>query len=135
LPRGNQAEVAAAVREHGLTSRQTAEVVRRVEQAPSSESARELLEDPMRFLDSPPVGGAHEADARLSEPGDKLRRSLAALERQASITDRVLRSCSAGQLRSSDLDALRTRVHELTETLRALLSALAELVEADVADA
>ncbi len=110
-------------------------MVRRVEQAPSSESARELLDDPVRFLDSPPAGGPREADARLSEPGDKLRRSLAALDRQASLTDRVLRSYSAGQLRSSDLDALRTRVHEITQTLRALLSALAELVGDDAADA
>jgi len=135
LPRGNQARVAAAIREHGLTSRQTPELVRRVLQAPNSKSVQELLDDPMRFVDSPPAGSAHKRDARLSEPGDKLRRSLAALARQASITDRMVHLSSAGQMVCSDLEVLGPQVRDVTAIVRAVLAALAQLIGDDGADA
>jgi ParB/RepB/Spo0J family partition protein len=126
LPRGNQAQVAEAVEKHGLTSRQTGELVGRLLETDDEESKAELLADPLRYLESAPAPSPRRRDARLSESGDKLKWSLGALGRQATITDRVLRSPSNAPL-SSDLDVLGPDLREVIEALRAVLETLVGL--------
>src|SRR5690606_1926014 len=50
LPRGNQLRAAEAVRDHGLTSRQSAQLVERLLGTDDPAARREVLADPLRFL-------------------------------------------------------------------------------------
>ena len=50
LPRGNQERVAQVVRDHGLTSRQTAQLVERFLAVASADEAEALLADPLQVL-------------------------------------------------------------------------------------
>ncbi len=126
LPRGNQARVAEAVQQHALTSRQTAELVGRVLDADDEESASALLDDPLRYLASASVKSPVRRDARLSTSGDKVRRSLDALERQATMTDRVL-CAPTRELVSSDLDVLGPAVRAALGAVHTVLQSLIEL--------
>ncbi len=81
LPRGNQLRAAEAVREHQLTSRQTAQLVQRLHASADPQARRELLADPLRYLGVETPGAARaQADPRLSEAGNRLRRLLLRFE-------------------------------------------------------
>lgn len=127
LPRGNQAEVAAAIQRHGLTSRQATQLVRRLVDVTDEASTKELLDDPLRFLASTSVPKMVR-DPRLSDPGDKLRRSLDLLAFQARVTDRVIHAPSTGLLVRSDVDVLRPQVRDVVSTLEAILRTLIQVV-------
>jgi ParB-like chromosome segregation protein Spo0J len=77
LPRGNQLQAAQAVRDHELTSRQTARLVERLQKSDDPAARREVLADPLRFIgaESPHAMSA-ACDPRLSDPGNRLRRLL-----------------------------------------------------------
>jgi ParB-like chromosome segregation protein Spo0J len=75
LPRGNQLRAADAVRDHALTSRQTARLVERLQHSDDPAARREVLADPLRFIGAVP-SGATGSDPRLSEGGNRLRRLL-----------------------------------------------------------
>lgn len=130
LPRGNQGAVAAAIQRHGLTSRQATQLVRRLVDVNDEESTKELLDDPVRFLASASVPKIVR-DPRLSDPGDKLRRSLDLLAQQARVTDRVIHAPSTGLLVRSDVDVLRPQVRDVVPTLEAILRTLSQLVGSD----
>jgi len=134
LPRGNQAAAADAVQEHGLTSRQTSELVGRLLEAEDDNGRRELLDDPLRFLTSAPVP-LSKRDARLSTAGNQIQRSLERLTRQAVSTDRLLRVATEGFVHS-DVDVLGPTFDKLKAALRAVLSTVVELTanEADSGD-
>ena len=128
LPRGNQPRVAAAVQRHGLTSRQSAELVGRVLHAPDEQGVAELLDDPMRFIESPPSRAGTARDARLSQGGDALRRSLDRLARQARITERTIHSPRIGLLVCSDEEVLRPHVRDVLQTLELILATLRQFL-------
>jgi len=76
LPRGNQLRAAAAVRDHGLTSRQAARLVERLQQSDDPAARREVLADPLRFIGTDKSEVSPVSDPRLSERGNQLRRLL-----------------------------------------------------------
>jgi ParB-like chromosome segregation protein Spo0J len=77
LPRGNQIGAARAVQEHGLTSRQSAALVRRLLSSEDPMARREVLEEPLRYVSTAKgEEPARTADARLSPGGNEVRRSL-----------------------------------------------------------
>lgn len=77
LPRGNQLRVAQAVRDHQLTSRQSACLVAQLLQTTDPLAVREVLADPLRHLAAEtPSAKAPQCDPRLSEGGNRLRRVL-----------------------------------------------------------
>jgi hypothetical protein len=77
LPRGNQLRVAQAVRDHQLTSRQSAYLVAQLLQTTDPLAVREVLADPLRYLATEaPSAKAPQCDPRLSEGGNRLRRVL-----------------------------------------------------------
>lgn len=81
LPRGNQVRAAEAVRDHQLTSRQSAHLVQRMLQTTDPQAVREVLADPLRYLvTEAPSARAPECDPRLSGGGDRLRRLLLSWE-------------------------------------------------------
>ena len=86
LPRGNQGATAAAIVEHGLTSRQTGELVLRMLGASDTEAAAAVLTDPLRFLDlaKQTVAGVTPSDPRLSRAGEDIRRWLVRFDQAAS---------------------------------------------------
>ena len=131
LPRGNQAEAAIAVERHGLTSRQTTEIVGRLLDAGDEDSKRELLDDPLRFLASQSSKALRRRDARLSDVGSKVRRSLDALARQARITERTIHAPRQTPLTCSDVDVLRPQVRDVVQTLDELRGTLNRLLDGD----
>jgi ParB-like chromosome segregation protein Spo0J len=81
LPRGNQLRAARAVRDHQLTSRQSAHLVQRLLQTTDPLAVREVLADPLTYLTAEgPRTRASECDPRLSEGGNRLRRVLLSWE-------------------------------------------------------
>jgi len=64
LPRGNQARVAQVVRDHGLTSRQTAQLVELYLGAESGDEIDALLAEPLRVL----AAAAQPKDKPTSQP-------------------------------------------------------------------
>lgn len=77
LPRGNQLRAAQAVRDHELTSRQTARLVERLQKSDDPLARREVLDDPLRFIGAESLPAMSAAcDPRLSESGNRLRRLL-----------------------------------------------------------
>ncbi len=137
LPRGNQVQAAATIQRHGLSSRQTAQLVRRLLEAPDETGHQELLDDPMRFLDSPDVAGRRRRrrDARLSDAGDKVSVSIDALTRQARITEAVVRSKASGLRAASDLEVLTPQLRDATRALDVILTTLTSFMDAQHADA
>lgn len=83
LPRGNQGGVAEAVRQHGLTTRQTARLVDKVVMAASPESIDPLLADPLRFV-QPEAAPTTAKDPRLSAKAEAIRQSLLRLSQGAA---------------------------------------------------
>jgi ParB/RepB/Spo0J family partition protein len=135
VPRGHQAQAADAIQQHGLTSRQTAQLVGRLLQASNQAGIDELLGDPMRFLQSPAAKNLHPRDARLSAAGGKVSISIDALTRQARITHSVVRSPTTGLHVTSDLEVLRPQIREATEAVAAVLANLNKFVNAPSVDA
>ena len=83
LPRGNQPEVAHAVREHGLPCRRVHQLVESW-RGSTEEGRRALLADPCRYLGvSPKPHSPPARDPRLSEEAEAVRQSLIRLESAA----------------------------------------------------
>jgi ParB-like chromosome segregation protein Spo0J len=76
LPRGNQAPLAAAIRAHGLTSRQAHVVVEALLGTEDPTARREVLADPLRYVVVEETRTATARDPRLGAGGNELRRSL-----------------------------------------------------------
>jgi ParB/RepB/Spo0J family partition protein len=77
LPRGNQLQVARAIREHGLSVRQSVLLTQRLQQVGDPHAARAVLDDPLRYLAA--ESGTQrlaDRDPRLGEDGNRLRRLL-----------------------------------------------------------
>lgn len=87
LPRGNQTRAAEAMRDHQLTSRQSAQLVERLLETSDPLAVREVLADPLRYLAAQAVSG-RERDPRLSEGGNRLRRLLVSFD---GISDQLTR--------------------------------------------
>jgi ParB/RepB/Spo0J family partition protein len=98
LPRGNQLRVAQAVRDHQLTSRQSAYLVAQLLQTTDPLAVREVLADPLRYLAAEAPGAkAAQRDPRLSEGGNRLRRVLLSWEGLCShLTRSLCRYAPAG---------------------------------------
>lgn len=88
LPRGNQPRAAEAVRDHQLTSRQSAQLIERLLETSDPLAVREVLADPLRYLATDAVS-APERDPRLSGGANRLRRLLVSWD---GIGDQLTRS-------------------------------------------
>lgn len=98
LPRGNQQPVARAAIDHGLSSRECTQLVEKLRDTHDEQAAREVLEDPRRYID--PSGSAtartRGSDPRLSKDGNRLRSSLLSWQRACSrLTDELRRMPTA----------------------------------------
>lgn len=80
LPRGNQLRTAEAVRDHQLTSRQSAQLVERLLETSDPLAVREVLADPLRYLGTETGESMPRRDPRLSEGGNRLRRLLVSFD-------------------------------------------------------
>jgi len=75
LPHGNQPEVAASVRRHGLTSRDAARLVRLFERTSDRGAQEDLLDAPRTALETAHgPGRAAPHDPRLDKLGNRVRR-------------------------------------------------------------
>jgi ParB/RepB/Spo0J family partition protein len=88
LPRGNQARAAEAVREHQLTSRQSAQLIERLLATADPMAVREVLSDPLRYLTGE-AASALRRDPRLSEGGNRLKGLLVSF---GGLSDQLTRS-------------------------------------------
>jgi hypothetical protein len=89
LPRGNQVRAAAAVRDHQLTSRQSAQLIERLLATADPMAVREVLADPLRYLSAETASSAPRRDPRLSEGGNRLRGLLVSF---GGLSDQLTRS-------------------------------------------
>jgi len=89
LPRGNQPRAAEAVRDHQLTSRQSAQLVERLLETADPQAVREVLADPLRYLAAESGESSPRRDPRLSEGGNRLRRLLVSWD---GLSDQLTRS-------------------------------------------
>ncbi len=119
LPRGNQLRAAQAVRDHELTSRQTARLVERLQKSDDPAARREVLADPLRFIgaESPHAMGA-ACDPRLSESGNRLRRLLLSWEGISSQVARSLNRDAPAGLPAEDARVLGPLLHRALGSAR-----------------
>jgi ParB/RepB/Spo0J family partition protein len=92
LQRCNQQPVAQAVRDHQLSSRESAQLVRRLRKIRDPEAVRTVLDDPWHYIAAAENGTkpARDSDPRLSEAGNRLRCSLLSWERASDQLTRAL---------------------------------------------
>lgn len=130
LPRGNQAEVANAVREHGLPSRRVHQLVESWRN--STEECREaLLADPNRYLGVSPLAYRPPVrDLRLSEEAEAVRQSLIRLELAAG---RFGQSVDRYVPRAFDLEQIGILKAPMLRARKELREALDELEQVLVA--
>ncbi|MHB8817031.1 MAG: ParB/RepB/Spo0J family partition protein, partial [Steroidobacteraceae bacterium] len=88
LPRGNQPRAAEAVREHQLTSRQSAQLIERLLGTADPMAVREVLADPLRYLGAE-AASSPRRDPRLSEGCNRL---LGLLVSFGGLSDQLTRS-------------------------------------------
>lgn len=116
LPRGNQLQAAAAVRDHALTSRQAARLVEGLLKTDDPIARREVLADPLRFIGDEQSESVAVADPRLSERSNQLRRLLLSFDGVSSHLSRSLSRQAPAGLAAEEARVLGPIVH------RALLS-------------
>jgi len=118
LPRGNQLHAAEAVRDHGLTSRQAAQLVERLLGTDDPAARREVLADPLRFIvvDKPDIVAA--ADPRLDERSNQLRRLLLSFDGVSSHLSRSLNRHAPAGLAADEARVLGPIVHRALDSGR-----------------
>jgi len=145
LPRGNQAAVARVVRDHGLTSRQTARLVELYLAAQSAADVEALLAEPLKALAmvaqhsdkaaEPSVTDGAAVDPRLGAAAAQLVRQLRRFDRaavsvyEAAVAASPLKALELGLLA---LDARAAAAHG--QQAQARLQALAKTADAKGAD-
>lgn len=115
LPRGNQATVAQAVREHQLSSRQTAELVTLVLCADDPAAREALLTDPLRYVVRGAASRVTSGDPRLGKRADEIRKRLLSLRGAAFGLDNAVRRHTPAGL---DPDEAGLLLDLLADTLR-----------------
>jgi len=121
LPRGNQVELAAVVRAHGLGVRDTEELVSLCRHAPDDETRRWVLEHPRAALAaSRGEGKESQTDPRLSSAGQRFQRTMrlaqGAVSRLCQLLPPRLEQTDRPLL-SQDVGRLRARSEEMTSLL------------------
>lgn len=130
LPRGNQAPVALAVRQHHLSSRQCAKLVEQALRCHDAPALDALLRDPWRRIGERQTQEPAR-DPRLGEAAETLRSRLIGLERSASWLHESLLRHPLASLSSEELEILgelaasvRERCEHITTRLEELLAAV-----------
>lgn len=121
LPRGNQVELAAVVRAHGLAVRDTEALARLVSHAPDDATRRWVLEHPRETLQtSRGEGEEPRVDSRLSPAGQRFQRTLrlteGAVSRMCQLLPPRLEQTDRPLL-TADVGRLRARSEEMTSRL------------------
>jgi ParB/RepB/Spo0J family partition protein len=111
LPRGNQLRAAEAVRDHGLTSRQAAQLVERLLATDDPAARREVLADPLRFIGTEQPQVVAAADPRLDERSNQLRRLLLSFDGVSSHLSRSLSRHAPAGLAAEEARVLGPLVH------------------------
>jgi len=99
LQRCNQQPVAQAISDHQLSSRESAQLVRRLRNARTPQVVREVLDDPRRYIAENATKHASDRDPHLSEDGNRLRHILLNWERVCGQLSRALRRASVAEAR------------------------------------
>jgi ParB-like chromosome segregation protein Spo0J len=128
LPRGNQVAMAAAIRAHGLSSRQAHRIVRELMRAAEPAARAEVLADPLRYLTAePPV--ARVVDPRLGKRANEVRESLLMVSSASERWARTVVRCAPAGLVGDDariLAPLVERTLRSASETTALLERLAK---------
>lgn len=121
LQRCNQQQVAQAVREHELTTRQSERLVDRLRQTCDPQAMREVLADPLRYIAlENGAERASEDDPRLSEDGNRLRRMLLSWQSFCGKITHDLRGQPAPADAHVLAEVLQDAVHSAERVLRQL---------------
>lgn len=126
LPRGNQEEMAEAIRRHALTSRQARWLVTVLLDSDDPQARRDVLADPLRYVAAaqrPPS----KNDPRLGLGGNAIRRSLYALLEAGGWLKRNVERHAASGLDNEEAGVLLPLVkkaHAASDETTRLLSTL-----------
>lgn len=123
LQRCNQLRAAQAVVDHQLSSRQCAQLVRRLKEIGDPQAMQEVLEDPLRYLgDLGALGakGARDSDPRLSEDGNRLLRELLSWQNACGHLARELRCHPAAVEAHLLVPELQDALHAARRAMRQL---------------
>jgi hypothetical protein len=103
LQRCNQSSVAQAVGNHQLSSRESSRLVQRLRNArkPEDQAVCEMLQDPWRYIGAAETGARHagDDDPRLTDDGNRLRRSLLSWQDICGQLTRKLRRVGVADVR------------------------------------
>lgn len=124
LQRCNQREVARAVREYQLTSRQVSQLVSSLLRSDEPAAKEALMADPLRYLVTASTPRVSRGDPRLGAGANELRRRLLSLRGAAFGLDHAVKRHLPGGL---DFDEARLLLDLLADTLRASHGAVAVL--------
>lgn len=128
LPCGNQIAVAGVLRDHGLVSRQAAQLVTLLLQTDDPEARRAVLADPLRYIPVRAPRKALASDPRLTGGGNEVRRCLLQVEGAAARLQRSCQTYAPAGLDAQDLPVLAVQVEQTLRTGRQLLTQLAQLL-------
>ena len=120
LPRGNQVEMAAVVRQAGLGVRQTETLVSLWRQAPSEAVRQFVVTHPKEALEAAGASPEPPVDPRLSSQGQSVQRRLRGTMRALAQLAEALGSGLPSEdrtLLAEDIDALRHRMTALSSRL------------------
>lgn len=126
LPRGNQAQVAAAIREHHLSSRQCSKLVDHALRCENVRALDALLRDPWPRL-TERKAEEPTADPRLGPVAESLRGRLIGLERSASwLIESLPKHPTTVALSNEEIDVLAELARSCGERCQEAVAGIAE---------
>jgi len=129
LPRGNQVPMAAAVRAHGLTSKQAHRVVTELLRTADPAARDEVLANPLRYLGVAELPTARVEDPRLGKRANEVRESLLLVGSASERCARTVVRCAPAGLVGDEariLGPLVERTRRSASETTALLERLAK---------
>jgi ParB-like chromosome segregation protein Spo0J len=129
VPRSQQMQAVQVVREHGMSSRQTARLVQRLLATDDPRVRLQVLADPLRYLASTEGrNAAASTDPRLDAGGNELRRSLLGWEGAAWRVAQAVLSHAPTGLRAMEARVLAPLVGQALQAGRRTVEHLEQLL-------
>jgi ParB-like chromosome segregation protein Spo0J len=129
LPRGNQVAMAAAIRAHGLTSRQAHRVVTELLRTSDPGARAEVLADPHRYLGGIERPAVRTTDPRLSKRANELRERLLMVAGTSDRCTRAVAHCAPTGLVGDDARILAPIAERALRSTREAVAAICQLVK------
>lgn len=129
LPRGNQVPMAAAIRAHGLSSKQAHRIVTELLRTADPVARGEVLANPLRYLGATELPAARVVDPRLGKRANEIRESLLMVASASERCARTVVRCAPAGLVGDDSRILAPLVERTLRSARETTTLLERLVK------